>query len=67
MVDEMRCVRTELDNQRHFTKEDTPIQLVRDLLEEWTGPPADADPEMVASRNAMNLKAAADADLFEMG
>lgn len=67
MIDEMRRVRTELDNRRHFTPEKEDIQLTREFVDNWTIPKEAANPETVAAKSAMNLRMASDADLFEMG
>jgi hypothetical protein len=65
MVQEMRATRTELDNQRHFTKEKQPIELSRDHLAKWTEPKEARSVEVAAVTTARNLHAAA--DLIEVG
>jgi hypothetical protein len=67
MVGEMRALRLELDNRRHFTGEKETIETARGLLEQWTEPREVENPEIIAARNAMNLRMAADHDLFEVG
>lgn len=67
MVCEMRALRMELDNRRHFTAEKQPIETARELLSEWTEP-QEAEPiEMVVTRTATNMRTAAEHDLFEVG
>lgn len=65
MVQEMRATRTELDNQRHFTKEKQPIELVREHLAKWTEPREARSVEVAAATTAKNLNAAK--HLIEMG
>jgi hypothetical protein len=67
MVAEMRALRTELDNRRHFTGEKEPIETARGLLEQWTEPREVEDPQIVAARTASNFTMAARHDLFEVG
>ena len=65
MIQEMRAVRTELDNQRHFTKEKQPIELTREYVEKWTVPREAISVEVAAAKTAKNFHAAA--HLIEMG
>jgi hypothetical protein len=67
MVAEMRLVRLELDTRRHFTEERAPIELARDLIARHTEPFIAENAEVLATRNAMNLRRAANADLIEVG
>ena len=67
MVDEMRLTRMELDARRHFTEERQPIELARDLIAKWTEPYVAENPAVVASRNAMAMRRAANANLIEVG
>lgn len=67
MVAEMRAARFELDARRHFTEERTPIELARDLIAKHTEPFIAENPAVLATRNAMNLRRAANADLIEVG
>lgn len=65
MVQEMRAMRTELDNQRHFTKDKQPIELTREYVAKWTEPREARSVETAATTTAKNLHAAA--DLIEVG
>lgn len=65
MVQEMRAVRLELDNQRHFTKDKQPIELTRDYVSKWTEPREARSVEAAAVTTAKNLHAAR--HLIEMG
>lgn len=65
MIAEMRATRTELDNQRHFTKEKHPIELTRDYVAKWTEPREARPVEVAAATTAKNLNAAQ--HLIEMG
>lgn len=67
MIGEMRALRLELDNRRHFTGEKETIETARGLLETWTEPREVEHPEIVAARSATNFRKAADHDLFEVG
>jgi hypothetical protein len=67
MVAEMRAARFELDARRHFTEERQPIELARDLIAKHTEPFIAESPAVLATRNAMNLRRAANADLIEVG
>jgi len=67
MIDEMRLTRLELDTRRHFTEERQPIELARDLVSKWTEPYVPENPTVIATRNAMALRRAANADLIEVG
>lgn len=67
MIAEMRALRTEYDNRRHFTPEKTPIDEARSLVAEWTAPAMPIDVEAVAARTAVNMRTAAEHDLFEVG
>lgn len=67
MVDEMRAMRLELDNRRHFTPEKQTIEMAREQLTAWTEPAVAEDPEVVVAKSAMNFRKAADHDLFEVG
>jgi hypothetical protein len=67
MIDEMRLVRLELDTRRHFTEEGQSFELARDLIAQWTEPFIPENPSVVAAKNAMALRRAANADLIEVG
>lgn len=67
MVVEMRRIRLELDNQRHFTKEGKPIETAREYIDRWTIGRPSLDAETVASKTAENMRRAAANNLFEMG
>jgi len=67
MVAEMRATRFELDARRHFTEDRKPIELARDLIAQHTEPFIVESPDVLATRNAMNLRRAANADLIEVG
>lgn len=66
MVDEMRALRLELDNRRHFTEEKQTIEHAREQLETWTEP-REIDPQVVVARSSTNMRTAAEHDLFEVG
>lgn len=66
MIDEMRAVRAELDQRRHFTPEKQPIELARDLVTQWTGG-IERTPADIADDNAMSLRRAASQGLIEVG
>ena len=65
MIGEMRAVRLELDNQRHFTKEKQPIELTREYIGKWTEPREARSVDMAAVATAKNLNAAR--HLIEVG
>jgi hypothetical protein len=67
MVAEMRAERLEADNRRHFTPEKESIELVRGMLAEWTLLEEQQDLQIIADKTAMNMRMAADNDLFEVG
>lgn len=65
MIHEMRAVRLELDNQRHFTPEKKPIELTREYVEKWTVGREAPSVEVAAAQTAKNFQAAA--HLIEVG
>jgi len=67
MIAELRAVQAEADSRRHFTGEKDTIQLARDLVAGWTEPKPAQDPHVVVAKSASSLRAAAEADLFEVG
>lgn len=67
MVAEMRAVRAEADNWRHFTEDKKPIELIRTQLERWVEPARPIEPEVLAARSATSLRSAAADDMFDVG
>lgn len=67
MVAEMRATNAEYDHRRHFTEEKRPIVDSRAFLADLMSPGIPIDNEAVASKNATNLRMAANDNLIEVG
>lgn len=68
MVAEMRAERAEADSQRHFTKPNKQIELVRPHLSLWTELREPEPIEQITARSSNALRQMAnDEDMFEVG
>jgi uroporphyrinogen-III decarboxylase len=65
MVAELRAERAEAEDRRKFTPEKKPIELVREQMAAWTD--LARDPEVIAEHTAMQLRAASNDELIEVG
>jgi len=67
MVADMRAIRTENDNQRHFTAEGKPIESIREQLHRWTVGREPVAPEVLTMKSTNSMRRAASSGLVEVG